>query len=356
MSSYDSPVTVGLIGYGFVGKVFHAPMITATPGLRLVAVASRRASDVHADHPDVDVVADPDELVQRDGLDLVVIASPNDTHRPLAEAALNAGRHVVVDKPFALSLDDARSIVATAERCGRLVSVFQNRRWDSDYLGVKQVIAAGLIGEVKHFESHIDRFRPTPQNRWRENAGPGAGLWFDLGPHLVDQVLHLFGLPSRVTADLARLRDGSQTDDWAHVVLDYERRRVILHASMVAAGAHTRFIVHGDAGTLVKRGSDLQEARLREGIAPGSAGWGDDPDDMVLFDGSGETRILPTPAGDQLQYYVQLRRAIAEGGPNPVRPHEALGVMAVIEAGLQSARTAAAMAPALTADERSAWV
>lgn len=355
MAPHDTAISVGLIGYGYVGKVFHAPMISATPGLELVAIASSRASDVHADLPGVQVAADPYKLVARDGLDLVVIASPNETHRPLAEAALTAGRHVVVDKPFALSLDDARSIVATAERHGRIVSVFQNRRWDSDYLGVRQAIGDGLLGEVKHFESHIDRFRPVPQDRWRENPGPGAGLWFDLGPHLADQALQLFGLPARVTANLASLRDGSRTDDWAHVVLDYEHRRVILHGSMIAAGAHTRFIVHGDAGTLVKRGSDVQEAQLRAGITPGSAGWGDDPDAMTVYDGAGEARALPTPAGDQLQYYVQLQRAIAAGGPNPVMPHEALGVMAVIEAGLESARTGAGVAPALTAGERSAW-
>ena len=188
MSTADGIVRVGLIGYGYVAKTFHAPMITATPGLDLVAVASSRAGDVHADHPGVDVV-DADRLIARADVDLVVIASPNDTHRPLAEAALTAGHHVVVDKPFALSLEDARAVVATADRCQRIVSVFQNRRWDSDYLGIRQVIDGGLIGEVVHFESHIARFRPSPRDRWRENPGPGAGLWFDLGPHLADQLV-----------------------------------------------------------------------------------------------------------------------------------------------------------------------
>ncbi len=338
VSPTGAPVRVGLIGYGYVGRTFHAPMITATPGLELVAVASTRAAEVTADHPGVDVV-DTDGLIERADVDLVVIASPNDTHRRLAEAALTAGHHVVVDKPFTLSLDDARAVVATAERRQRIVSVFQNRRWDSDYLGVKQVIADGLLGEVAHFESHIDRFRPNPRDRWRENPGPGAGLWFDLGPHLADQALQLFGLPEAVTADFGCLRAGSRTDDWAHVVLDYPRRRVILHGSMLAAGAHTRFTVHGTRGSVVKHCSDIQENQLRDGIAPGSPGWGVDPDPLDLYDATGAHRRLPTPPGDQLQYYRELQRAMTAGGPNPVPPQQILAVMAVIEAARMSAHT-----------------
>ncbi|MGV9712774.1 oxidoreductase [Gordonia sp. NPDC003424] len=354
MSDGEAEVRVGLIGYGFVGKVFHAPMIVATPGMELVAVASSRAADVHSDHPHVDVV-DAEALLARDDVDLVVIASPNDTHRRLAEAALAAGHHVVVDKPFALSLDDARAVVAAAGRHDRIVSVFQNRRWDSDYLGVKQVIDDGLIGEVAHFESHMDRFRPTPRDRWRENPGPGAGLWFDLGPHMVDQALQLFGLPDTVTADFGYLRPGSQTEDWAHVILDYPHRRVILHGSLLVAGAATRFVVHGTQGSVVKRASDLQESRLKEGVAPGTAGWGDDPDDMVLYDSSGASRPVPTPVGDQLTYYRLIQRAIAFGEPNPVPPYQALGVMAVIDAALASADTGRRTSLPLSPDEISLW-
>lgn len=347
------PVRVGLIGYGYVGRTFHAPMIAATPGMDLVAVASTRPGEVHADHPGVDVV-DTDGLIARTDLDLVVIASPNDTHRPLAQAALTAGHHVVVDKPFTLSLEEARAVVATADRGQRIVSVFQNRRWDSDYLGVRQVIDLGLIGEVAHFESHIDRFRPDPRDRWRESPGPGAGLWFDLGPHLADQALQIFGLPEAVTADFGCLRAGSSTDDWAHVILDYPRCRVILHGSMLAAGAHTRFVVHGTRGSVVKRGGDIQEAQLRAGVAPGSPGWGADPDDLDLYDADGTHRRHPTPPGDQLQYYRELHRAITAGGPNPVPPHQILGVMAVLDAARISAGTGRRTELALTADERAA--
>ena len=354
MAGTKDTVAVGLIGYGYAARTFHAPMITATPGLELVAVASSRAADVHADHPGVDVV-DADGLIARGDVDLVVIASPNDTHRPLAEAALRAAHHVVVDKPFTLSLPDARAILATADRCRRIVSVFQNRRWDSDYLGIKQVIEDGLIGEVAHFESHIDRYRPNPRDRWRENPGPGAGLWFDLGPHLADQALQLFGLPEAVTADLASLRAGSRTDDWAHVILDYPQRRVVLHASMLAAGAYTRFVAHGTAGTVVKHGSDIQEDQLKTGVAPGAPGWGEDPDDMLLYDAAGRRHSLPTPAGDQLQYYREVTRAITGDGPNPTSPQQILAVMAVVDAARESARTGHRAELALSQDERAHW-
>ena len=354
MSGVDDTVRVGLIGYGYVGKTFHAPMITATPGLELVAVASSRAADVHADHPGVHVV-DADGLIARGDVDLVVIASPNDTHRPLAEAALRAGHHVVVDKPFTLSLQDARAVVGTADRCQRIVSVFQNRRWDSDYLGIKGVIDGGLIGEVAHFESHIDRFRPSPRDRWRENPGPGGGLWFDLGPHLADQALQLFGLPDAVTADFACLRAGSRTDDWAHVILDYPRRRVVLHGSMLAAGAHTRFIAHGTEGTVVKRGSDIQEDQLRAGVVPGAPGWGEDPDDMLLYDAAGRPTSRPTPPGNQLCYYRELHQAITTQGPNPTPPQQILAVMAVIDAGRRSAQTGHRTELALSPEERQHW-
>ena len=354
MAGTKDTVAVGLIGYGYAARTFHAPMITATPGLELVAVASSRAADVHADHPGVDVV-DADGLIGRDDVDLVVIASPNDTHRPLAEAALRAGRHVAVDKPFTLSLQDARAVLATADRCRRIVSVFQNRRWDSDYLGIKQVIDDGLIGEVAHFESHIDRFRPNPRDRWRENPGPGAGLWFDLGPHLADQALQLFGLPDAVTADLASLRAGSRTDDWAHVLLDYPRRRVVLHASMLAAGAHTRFVAHGTEGTVVKHGSDIQEDQLKAGVSPGAPGWGEDPDEMLLYDADGRQYRLPTPSGDQLQYYREVGQAISTGGPNPTPSQQILAVMAVVDAARESARTGCRTALPLSQEERAHW-
>jgi predicted dehydrogenase len=331
-------IRVGLIGYGYAGKTFHAPLIAATPGLQLACIASSDAAKVHADWPKLDVAIDAAALIARDDIDLVVVAAPNDTHAPLARAALRAGKHVVVDKPFALNLDEARELIALAGENDRLLSVFHNRRWDSDFLGVRQMIADGLLGRVVHFESHIDRYRPEVRRRWREGAGPGAGLWFDLGPHLIDQALQLFGMPERVQANLATQRSGALSEDWAHVVLGYARGlRVILHAGMLVAGGSPRFVVHGERGSLIKRNADGQEAQLKAGVVPGSDGWGVDADAMQFHDGA-TMRDIPTPAGDQRRYYLGIERALRGLGPNPVTAQEALAVMLVLESASHSAR------------------
>jgi predicted dehydrogenase len=251
-----TPVTtpalrVGLIGYGYAGKTFHAPLIAAVPGLQLAAVASRDAAKVHADWPGTEVLADPQALLQRANLDLVVIATPNDSHYPLARAALAAGRHVVVDKPFTLTLAEARELQALAAQRGRLLSVFHNRRWDGDFLTLRALLAAGTLGRVVHLESRFDRFRPQVRQRWRESAQAGAGLWCDLGPHLLDQALQVFGPPRGIVLDQAALRDGAQADDWFLAQLRYDGLRVTLHASALAAAPGPRFTVHGTHGSWV---------------------------------------------------------------------------------------------------------
>lgn len=330
-----APIRVGLIGYGYAGRVFHAPLIAATDGIELVAVASSRAEAVREALGDVAVAPTPEALIARDDIELVVVATPNDTHASLALAALAGGKHVVVDKPFALSLDEAAPVVAAAERAGRVLAVFHNRRFDSDFLSVQAAIARGDVGEVVHFESHFDRYRPQVRDRWRERAGGGGGIWYDLGPHLIDQALQLFGMPEAVEASIATLRPGAVADDWAHAILHYAGKRVTLHASMLVAGGSARFTVHGTAGSLVKERGDQQEAQLLAGMTPGALGWGEDDHPLVLHDGEG-SRALPLVAGDQRAFYRGVADAIRAVGANPVPPGEALAVMAVIEAGLRS--------------------
>lgn len=355
MTDISAPLRVALIGYGFAGKTFHAPLIRSVPGLALSTVVSRDAAKVHADLPEVDVVSRADEVFADPKLDVVVIASPNDTHAPLARAALEAGKHVVVDKPFALDLVQARELAAVAAQQSRVLSVFQNRRWDSDFLGVRQLVAQGVLGEVTHFESHIDRYRPQVRARWREQAGAGSGLWYDLGPHLVDQALCLFGLPDRVWASLATQRKGGEVTDWAHVVLEYGTRRAILHASMLVAGGSARFIVHGTQASVVKANIDQQEAQLIAGRRPGDASWGEDPDPLQLYHGDGQATSLAAPNGDQSRYYAAFRDAVLGRGANPVTPQQAITVMAVIEAAIASSAEGRAMTLALDAEESLAW-
>lgn len=354
MSDAAAPIGVGLIGFGLAGRVFHAPLVEARPELRLVAVATSRVEVLAAEHPGADAVASPEALIADPRVELVVIATPNDTHEPLAAMALKAGKAVVVDKPFTLDLASARRLLDLAGRQGRLLSVFQNRRWDSDFLSVRQAIDDGAIGRVVHFESHFDRFRPQVRARWREGDGPGAGVWFDLGPHLVDQALQIFGLPIEVTASLGALRDGAVAPDWAHVVLRYPASRVVLNASMLAAGGVASFTVHGDQGSLVKRQPDPQEAQYVAGQRSGDPGWGKDPDPLVRWDGDGDVTTTPAPAGDHGRYYAEIAGAVRGQAPNPTPAHEVLGVMAVIEAANRSSEAGSAIRldTLLTAEER----
>lgn len=334
-------IRVGLIGYGYASKTFHAPLISGTPGMTLAAVASSDENKVHADWPAMPVVSGPERILNDPNIDLVVIPTPNDTHFPLAKAALEAGKHVVVDKPFTVTLSQARELEALAKSGGRLLSVFHNRRWDSDFLTVKALINEGLLGEVGYFESHFDRYRPQVRNRWREQGGPGSGIWYDLAPHLLDQVVNLFGLPVSMQVDLAQLRPGSQSTDFFHAVLAWPQRRVVLHGTLVAAAETARFIIHGSRGSYVKYGLDPQEERLKSGERLPQEDWGYDMRDGVLTRAEGEDiteESWLTLPGNYPAYYAAIRDALNGSGTNPVPASQAIQIMELIELGLESAR------------------
>jgi len=349
----ETTLRAGLVGYGFAGQTFHAPVISAVPGLTLGAIASSQPGKVHADCPGVDVVPDVDALLRRSDIDLVVIATPNAQHHPVARAALEAGKHVVVDKPFTLDAAQARELAALASRSGRLLSVYQNRRFDADFLTLRGLLDSGEIGRPVFLESHFDRYRPQVRERWRELPVPGAGLWVDLGSHLLDQVLQLFGRPDTIQLDTAALRDGALVEDYFHAVLRYQDGahsplRVLLHATTLAAFPAPRYIVHGTGGSYLKRGVDPQEDALRAGGRPGGAGWGVDPSDgeLTLIDSAGHavTRTLPTQPGNYVRYYEAVRDAILGKGPNPVTPEQAVELMELLDLGRQSAAEGRALA------------
>ncbi|HGH4659140.1 TPA: oxidoreductase [Enterobacter bugandensis] len=334
-------IRVGLIGYGYASKMFHAPLIAGTPGMALAAVSSSDAAKVHADWPAVPVVSEPKHLFNDPNIDLIVIPTPNDTHFPLAKAALEAGKHVVVDKPFTVTLSQARELEALAKSLGRVLSVFHNRRWDSDFLTVKTLLGEGTLGEIVFFESHFDRFRPQVRNRWREQAGPGSGIWYDLAPHLLDQAVNLFGLPVSMTVDLAQLRPGAQTTDYFHAVLSYPQRRIVLHGTMVAAAESARYIIHGTRGSYVKFGLDPQEDRLKNGERLPQEDWGYDMRDGVVTRTEGEELVeetLLTIPGNYPAYYAAIRDALNGTGENPVPASQAIQIMELIELGIESAK------------------
>jgi len=328
-------VNIGIVGYGYASATFHAPLIAGVQGLKLAAVASRHPAKVRRDWPGVEVESSPEGLFARRDIQLVVIPTPNGTHFPLACQALASGKHVVVDKPFTVTVAEARALKERAERAGLLLSVFHNRRWDADFLTLKQVLREGILGRIVHFESHFDRYRPGVRNRWRERPGPGAGLWYDLGPHLLDQALQLFGPPDSITLDLAVQREGAEVDDWFHAVLRYGSMRAVLHAGALVPEPAPRFTVHGERGTFCKRGLDPQEDRLKTGARP--CGIDPVPAELVLWEGDvrRESRLACLP-GDYPAYYEKLREAVRGNGENPVTADEAIAVMSLIEQGIES--------------------
>ncbi|MER5978611.1 Gfo/Idh/MocA family oxidoreductase [Streptomyces sp. NPDC001857] len=350
-----TPLRVGLIGYGLAGSVFHAPLIAATEGLSLDTVVTsnpERQAQARAEFPDVRVTAAPDALLARAGeLDLVVIASPNKTHVPLATAALEAGLPVVVDKPIAGTAAEARALAALAEERSLLLSVFQNRRWDGDFLTLRKLLDEGALGDVYRFESRFERWRPQPKGGWRESGDPAeiGGLLYDLGSHVVDQALTLFGPAASVYAESDVRRPGAEADDDTFIALTHAGGvRSHFYVSATTAQLGPRFRVLGSNAGYVKYGLDPQEAALREGLRPG-AGWGEEPESLWGRIGAGESPLtgggspVPTLPGDYPAYYAEVARALIDGGPNPVTALEAAAALDVLEAARRSARDGVVM-------------
>lgn len=347
------PQRVGLVGYGLAGAVFHAPLIATTPGLRLDAIVTRdsaRRAQAERDHPHARIVDSTEALWQlTPKLDVVAIATPNRTHVPIARAALDAGVGVVVDKPFAPTASEGRALVDEARRRGLLLTVFQNRRWDGDFLTVRRLAAAGSLGSIFRFESRFERWRPTPKPGWREQADPheAGGLLYDLGSHLIDQAITLLGPVVSVYAELDKRRDGVQVEDDVFLALTHmSGARSRLAVSAVAAQPGPRFRVLGTAAAYVKWGLDPQEDALRRGERPTSAEWGTEPPARWGSLGAGDaTQPVPTDAGAYPVFYAAVAAALVDGAPPPVDPNDSIAGLAVIEAARRSAADGTAVRP-----------
>lgn len=334
----SDPVRIGLIGYGLAGRLFHAPVIAAAEGVELAAVATSKRDEVLARYPSASVL-DPQALLEDASIELVVVAAPNIHHFDLARRALEQRKHVVVDKPITTTWVEAQALGRLAWRSGRILAAYQNRRWDSDFLTVRRLLADGRVGRPVLLESRFDRCRPQPNDRWREKPGPGAGLWFDLGPHLVDQSLQLFGLPERLTADIRATRPGAAVDDDFHVTLHYPGLRAILRAGSLFAVETPCFTLVGEAGAYIKHGRDPQESQLAKGVEPGSPGWGVDlrPGVLTPADPNQAPSHVEGEVGDYRRFYAAVALAVRGESPNPVPPEEAMAVMAILELAQESA-------------------
>ena len=338
-------IDVGLIGFGFAGRTFHAPVISAVEGLRLAAILQRHGSDAEQAYPAARLVRSLEDLLAIDSIRLIVIATPNTTHFDLAKQCLLTGRDVVVDKPFTTTYSEAAELVDIAKNKQRVLSVYQNRRWDGDFLTVQRLLADGKLGPIILFESHFDRFRPQLKgNAWRERAEPGSGVLFDLGPHLIDQALQLFGTPDAISADVRIERDGASVDDAFDVVLRYPKLRALLRAGMLVSPPTPRFAIHGTHGGYLKFDLDPQEDALKRGETPGGEFWGSEPPQHwgTLLKPQGDSFVrdrLPTVPGDYRQYYRNIRDALLGKAALAVTAQQALNVMRALQLALASSRS-----------------
>ena len=338
-------IEVGLIGFGLAGRAFHAPVIRAVPGLRLSAILQRSGNEAAEKYPDVPIVRNMDELLAIEEIRLIVIATPNDTHGPFTRQCLKAGRDVVVDKPFTTTLQEAVSLVQFAKESGRLLTVYQNRRYDGDFQAIRQLVTAGTLGRIVRFETSYDRYRPQLKSgAWRETQRPGSGILFDIAPHLIDHALVLFGLPEAVTADVRIERENAVADDAFDITLHFPgSMRAVLRSSILAAAPRPRFVLLGTQGSFVKQSFDPQEANLRSGHIPMDTAWSAEPEVNwgVLTIPSGDTftqRRIPSASCDYRDYYSNVRDAILGRAPLAVTPEWALNVMRMIELARESSR------------------
>ena len=336
-------IDVALIGFGFAGRIFHASMISAIEGLRLAAILQRHGDEAAQTYPDARIARSLDELLAIDRIRLVVIATSNTSHFELAKACLLAGRDVVIDKPFATTYAEAAELVDLAQKHGRLLSVYQNRRFDGDFQTIQQLQAQDRLGRIVLFESHFDRFRPQPKENWRERPEAGSGLLFDLGPHLIDQALVLFGDPEALTADVRIERDGAIVDDAFDIVLHYPKTkmRALLRAGVLVSTPMPRFAVQGTSGGYLKYGLDPQEDALKRGERPTDDHWGHEAPERwgTLLTAVGDnfaTEKYATLPGDYRKYYANIRQAILGVASPAVTPGPALQVMRALELARES--------------------
>jgi scyllo-inositol 2-dehydrogenase (NADP+) len=337
-------IRVGLIGFGLAGQTFHAPTIRAVPGLELRCILARHGDLARQKYPDVHVVGSVEELLADEKIRLCVVATPNATHYELARKCLAADRDVVIDKPFALTSEDSLGLIRLADERKHLLSAYHNRRWDGDFLTVRKILAAGVLGRIVSYESHFDRFRPEPDPAaWRERSEPGSGTLYNLGPHLLDQAFVLFGAPSAITAHVYSERKGAAVDDAFDIRLEYPGLHALLRASTVACFPGPRFVIHGTRGSFIKNGLDPQEERLHRGELPSGADWGEEPEaawgTMYLSDGTKTTaEQIKTEPGDYRCFYANVRDAILEGKPLAVTARDGLRTIRAIEKALESSR------------------
>ncbi len=334
---------VGICGFGLSGRIFHHSLISADSHFEITAVQSSRVEDVKKLLPSAKICQNFEGLCDS-GIDLVIIGVPNHLHFDYASHALNRGIHCVVEKPFTVTSSEADQLIRLANEKSRMLTVFHNRRWDADFLTIQSVMKSGQLGQVVYYEAHFDRFKSEVDARWKEQDLAGGGVFYDLGSHLIDQALMLFGKPTRVFADIITQRDRARQPDYFHLILDFGKTRAVLHAATLVANPGPRYQVFGMKGSLVKSGMDPQEDQLKSGVSPNEAKFGLEADQnfavLSLVDSNGtRARKIPSERGQYVKFYDGVARCILDGKLPPVDPREARDVIRVIELGVESANS-----------------
>jgi scyllo-inositol 2-dehydrogenase (NADP+) len=338
------PIKTAVLSYGMSGLVFHAPLLDAHPGFDISTIVQRSSDTAHQHYPSCRVVKTVEEAIEDPAIELVVVNTPNETHFPFSSLALSAGKHVVVEKPFTVTVDEADQLIEQAKKFNKILTVFQSRRWDGDFLTLKKVIDNKMVGRIVEFEAHYDRFRNYLEASPKEDAGTGKGILYNLGSHMIDQVLLLFGLPQEVDARIGIHRTGGKIDDFYDLRLQYTGMNVIVKSSYLVREQGPRYQLHGTEGSFVTSSNvDPQEQALKEKKRPGSSGWGTHAREHwaklnstiggLHMEGVGET--IP---GNYLLFYQNLFEAIREGKSLAVKPEEARDVIRIIEAAYESNR------------------
>lgn len=326
------------------GAVFHAPLIASHPGFALTTVCERSSHHSQKKYPGVKVVLNAENVFTDPSIDLIIVNTPNSLHFSQAKRALEEGKHVVVEKPFTITSTEAQTLIDLAKKRGKILSVFQNRRWDGDFMTVRKLVSSKLLGKLVELEAHYDRFRNYVEaNTWKEEAGPGSGILYNLGSHMIDQALVLFGKPSSITAEIGIQRPGGQIEDNYDIRLHYDGLRVILKSSYLVREMGPRYVLHGTDGSFVKYGLDPQEDALKAGSIPTGANWGAE---LPEYWGKLNTQVnglhvegkIETIKGAYPDFYTNIYETIAEGKELAVKPEEALDVIRIIEAAIESSK------------------
>ncbi len=350
MMIVDRPIVTALLSYGMSGEVFHAPLLDVHPGFRMKCILQRTTDKSKKYYPEVAVVRTLDDVLRDPEVELVIVNTTNDTHFDFTEKALTAGKHVVVEKPFTNTIEEASKLIELAKKAGKVLSVFQSRRWDGGFMTVQNVIRQGHLGKIVEYEAHYDRFRNYIQpNTWKEVPGAGSGILYNLGSHMIDQILVLFGRPKYIYARTGIQRPGGKVDDYYDLRLEYPELNVIIKSSYLVREPGPMYIIHGVNGSFVKYGIDPQEEALKQHQIPGTPGWGMEPEKFwgklntdiggLHFDGRIET--IP---GNLLGYYDNIYGAIREGKNIAVTGEQGRAVIEIIEAAMTSARERRAIA------------